>query len=302
MPQATSQGRWVALLKGTVSVILLVTNTLLWGVPLLLLSLLRPVLPFNSARRRLRTALDAVAGGWIAGNNWWIRHWLAPDWRVTLPNGLCREQHWLVIANHRSWVDVFILMSALHQRLPPPRFFVKRELSWIPIVGQAFRALDFPIMRRYSRAQLKRRPQLARRDLQTTRRALADAGASPVTLYNFAEGTRFSIDKQRAQRSPWQHLLKPRAGGCAQVVELLGEHLCGIVDITLDYRAGRTGFGDFLCGRGGSVTIRARRLEIPPWMAQGDYAGDPLYRQRFQNWINVLWQEKDQQLSCSDPL
>lgn len=283
--------------RGVVSFTLLSFNTLFWGVPLLLVTLLKLVLPFEGARRRLLVLLNRIAGAWIATNNLWIRHWLKPDWRIRLPEGLSPRGHWLVIANHRSWVDAFALLYALHGRIAPPRFFVKRELVWLPVVGQAAWALEFPIMRRYSAHHLRRHPHLAHRDMRNAARLLARARHVPMSIYNFAEGTRLTRARHLHQQSPHAHLLRPRAGGCAQVVALLGEQLCGIVDVTLDYRHTRIGFGDFLCGRSGSVTILARRLDVPPWMIGGDYLGDHAYRERFQAWINALWQEKDQQLS-----
>lgn len=287
---------WV---KGFISITCLVINTLFWGVPLILFSVLKWLLPFNAARRRLMPLLVSVAECWIATNNLWIRHWLRPDWHVTLPDGLCAHNHWLVIANHRSWTDVFILMYALQGHLPPPRFFIKRELMWVPILGLAWWALEFPAMRRYSSDQMRRKPHLAQRDLMATRKLLTQIERTPVTIYNFAEGTRFTMAKHHLKGSPYNHLLVPRAGGCAQVMTLMGSRLSGIVDVTLDYRHASTRFRDFLCGQGGSVTLVARRLAVPHWMPDGDYLNDPSYRERFQAWINALWQEKDQQLSCT---
>ncbi len=80
---------------------------------------------------------------------------------------------------------------------------------------------------------------------------------------------------------------------------MMGHELSGIIDVTIDYRHGRPRFRDFLCGRSARVSLVARRLDIPDWMPGGDYLNDTHYRERFQAWINALWQEKDQQLSCT---
>ncbi|ARS54019.1 acyltransferase [Kushneria konosiri] len=289
----------MAWLKGIISIVLLTGNTLFWGIPLVVLSLLKLVLPFKSVQVPLLKCLNRIAGFWITTNNLWIRHWLKPQWHIDLPDSLSRERHWLVIANHRSWTDVFIMLYALHDRLPIPRFFIKRELIWIPIMGLAWWALEFPMMRRYTPSQLKRRPHLARRDLQATRKLLTHIDRTPVTIYNFAEGTRFTRARHEQQESPYQYLLKPRAGGCAQVMTMMGHKLSGIIDVTLDYRQGRPRFRDLLCGKSGRIILKARRLDIPEWMPNGDYLNNTHYRERFQAWINALWQEKDQQLSCS---
>lgn len=289
----------MAWLKGIISIVLLTGNTLFWGIPLVVLSLLKLVFPFKSVQVPLLKCLNRIAGLWITTNNLWIRHWLKPQWHIDLPDSLSRERHWLVIANHRSWTDVFIMLYALHDRLPIPRFFIKRELIWIPIMGLAWWALEFPMMRRYTPSQLKRRPHLARRDLQATRKLLTHIDRTPVTIYNFAEGTRFTRARHEQQESPYQYLLKPRAGGCAQVMTMMGHKLSGIIDVTLDYRQGRPRFRDLLCGKSGRIILKARRLDIPEWMPNGDYLNNTHYRERFQAWINALWQEKDQQLSCS---
>lgn len=289
----------MAWLKGIISIALLVGNTLFWGIPLILFSLLKVTLPIPAVQRRLLGGLNRIAGLWITGNNVWIRHWLKPQWRISIPDTLSRQRHWLVIANHRSWTDVFVMLYALHDHLPMPRFFIKRELIWVPVLGLAWWALEFPMMRRYSAAQLKRRPHLARHDLDATRKLLTQIDRTPVTIYNFAEGTRFTRTKHEQQQSPYHHLLKPRAGGCALVMTTMGHELSGIIDVTLDYRHGRTRFRDLLCGKSAVIDLRARRRDIPDWMPGGDYLNDTHYRERFQAWINALWQEKDQQLSCT---
>lgn len=279
----------MAWLKGIISIVLLTGNTLFWGIPLVALSLLKLALPFQAVQGWLLKNLNRVASLWITTNNLWIRHWLKPDWCISLPDTLSKDCHWLVIANHRSWTDVFVMLYALHDHLPMPRFFIKRELIWVPILGLAWWALEFPMMRRYSASQLKRRPHLAKHDLRAAQKLLTHIDRTPVTIYNFAEGTRFTRAKHEQQQSPYQHLLKPRAGGCAQVMTMMGHELSGIIDVTLDYRHGRPRFRDLLCGRSARITLRARRLDIPGWMPGGDYLNDTHYRERFQAWINALW-------------
>ncbi|RKR06144.1 acyltransferase-like protein [Kushneria sinocarnis] len=289
----------MSLIKGAVSLVLLTLNTLLWCPPLIVLALIK-LLPVAWLKPHLLSALEWLANGWIATNNLWIRYWLKPDFRIELTDSLSSEQWWLVIANHRSWTDIFVLQYALTRRLPTPRFFIKRELLWLPVMGLAWWALEFPFVGRYSREQIRRNPGLAQRDRQATRRMCANARQRPMAIYNFLEGTRFTRDKHRHQQSPYQHLLRPRAGGCAQVIDLLGDRLAGIIDVTLDYRNGCSGFGAFLCGRSGTIHLSARHLDIPSWMREGDYFNDTAYRERFQAWVNAVWQEKDQQLSSRE--
>jgi 1-acyl-sn-glycerol-3-phosphate acyltransferase len=283
-------------LKGLVSLVLLVVTTLFWAVPLILLTLLKLITPVRQWRRRMLGGLNGVAQAWVGGNLWWIRHWIRPRVDIRLPEGLSSDQWWLVLANHRSWTDIFLLFMALHRRLPMPRFFIKRQLVWIPVIGLAFWALEFPFLRRYSRQQVQRNPRRARLDRQAIQRMCEHAREMPVAIFNFAEGTRFTPAKQASQQSPYRHLLRPRAGGVAQVVNLLGDRLDGILDVTLHYGDPQPTFWDFLCGRMGAVRLEARRLEVPAWMLEGQL-DDPQYKECFHSWLNALWQEKDEHFS-----
>ncbi|SDK96809.1 Acyltransferase [Modicisalibacter muralis] len=283
-------------LKGLVSMLLLVLSTLFWAIPLYALTLLKLVTPTRRLRLRLLGGLNGIALAWIGTNLWWMRRWLKPRLDIHLPDGLSPQQWWLVIVNHRSWTDIFMLQLALHRKIPMPRFFLKRELIWVPVIGLAWWALEFPFMRRYKREQLARDPQLARRDREATQRLCQRAQQMPMAIYNFVEGTRFTPTKQTAQNSPYRHLLRPKAGGTAQVVSLLGRRLNGILDVTLAYARDCPNFWDFLCGREGPVSLHASCLELPDWMHDGNYHQDPQYKERFQTWLNALWQDKDQRL------
>lgn len=210
------------IIKGGVSILLLTLNTLVWGVPLIILTLLKVMAPGRKAKEWLLKGLCAVALNWIGVNLWWMRLWLKPQVSIQVPDNLTPEQWWLVISNHRSWTDIFILFMALHRRIPMPRFFLKHQLIWIPIVGLAFWALEFPFMRRFTREQITRNPKLATIDRESTERICRRARHAPISIFNFVEGTRFTPLKRDAQQSPYRHLLRPKAGGVGQVLSLLG--------------------------------------------------------------------------------
>lgn len=283
--------------KGIISLLLLTLTTLAWGIPLVLLTLLKLITPEHRMRLRLLQGLNAVALNWMGTNIRWMRLWIRPNLEIRRPEGLSADQWWLVLSNHRSWTDIFLLFFALHRRLPMPHFFVKRQLIWIPIVGLAFWAMEFPMLRRLSREQKERNPHLAQSDEQATQRMCRHARERPIAIYNFIEGTRFTPDKKIAQDSPYQYLLRPRAGGIANVLTLLGDRLDGILDVTLRYENPRPTFWKFLCGEEGRISIDVRRIEIPTWMREGNAYDDPNYKERFHSWLNALWQEKDKALS-----
>src|SRR5690606_19253545 len=110
----------------------------------------------------------------------------------------------------------------------------------------------------------------------------------------YLEGTRFTPAKQAAQGSPYQHLLKPKAGGVAFVLAALGEQLDAILDVTLVYPEGRIpGFWKLISGQLPRVIVDIRTRELDPALWQGDYQNDPLFRQFVQGWVSGLWAEKD---------
>ena len=58
-------------------------------------------------------------------------------------------------------------------------------------------------------------PEKKGKDIEATRKSCERYKDEPITLINFIEGTRFTPEKHAVQRSPYQHLLKPKAGGLA---------------------------------------------------------------------------------------
>jgi 1-acyl-sn-glycerol-3-phosphate acyltransferase len=131
------------------------------------------------------------------------------------------------------------------------------------------------------------------KDLETTRAACEKFRHVPVSVMNFVEGTRFNPAKREKQQSPFVHLLRPKAGGVAFVLNAMGDILQSIVDVTIVYPEGRPTFVDTLSGRLHKVRVFIRELPIPRDLLAGDYENDPAYRERFQGWVTQLWGEKD---------
>jgi 1-acyl-sn-glycerol-3-phosphate acyltransferase len=173
------------------------------------------------------------------------------------------------------------------------KFFLKQVLIWVPVIGIAWWALDFPFMKRFSRQQIEARPELQGKDLETTRQACEVFKTSPVSVLNFLEGTRFTSQKHENQQSPYKYLLKPRSGGTALVMNVLEQEIDSLIDVTIVYPESARGFWDFLCGRIPRAIVRVKQIQIPPQLCQGDYESDPEFKSEFQNWINQLWVQKD---------
>ncbi len=268
-------------------------NTLLWGIPVYLLALLKLVFRGRTPQQTLALALMRTVTGWIYGILLIQRLMLRIQWDVAGCEGLRRDEWYFVNCNHQSWADLLILLEVFTGRIPFFKIFTKQQLIWLPIIGQALWALDYPFMRRYSRTYRERHPEKAGRDREAARRACRRYRHTPVAILNFAEGTRFTAEKHQRQSAPFRHLLRPKAGGLAYALEALDGRIRLMLDTTIIYPDGRTRFWDYLGGRINRVIVRVRQVEIPERFLKGDYQADPEFRAAFQEWLVAQWRRKD---------
>ncbi|MCZ2414777.1 MAG: acyltransferase [Burkholderiales bacterium] len=282
--------------RGVAASVMLVANTLVWCLLLFALSLLKLALPFAPVRAVIDPLLNGIATRWIAGNSGWMRLTQRTAWDVEGLGGFAWRGWYMVCANHQTWVDIFVLQHLFNRRIPLLKFFLKRELIWVPIMGLAWWALDFPFMRRHSEQYLRKHPDKRMEDLETTRRACAKFALLPTSVMNFVEGTRFTAAKHAAQRSPYRHLLKPKAGALALSLAALGDRFDSMVDVTIVYPDGVPTFWQFLRGDVKRIVVRVDRHSIPPDFARGDFMTDSKLRKRVQAWLHGLWQRKDERI------
>ena len=276
--------------------LLIATSTVLHVVPLLLIALLKVVLPLPRLRTACNPLLTGLAASWIGFNNRLWDTFTRTRLRLHCDADLHADGHYLVLANHQSWVDILVLQKVFNRRIPLLRFFLKRQLFWVPLLGLAWWALDFPFMGRYSKREIARNPELGKRDMEATRRACAKFVDIPVSVMNFVEGTRYTPDKHASQASPYRHLLKPKSGGVAFVLDAMGQGLHAIVDVTIAYPGGRPSMMDLMANQVPQVKVQVRQRPIPAELVEGDYQSDRAFRARFQQWMNGVWQDKDADL------
>ena len=241
-----------------------------------------------------------ITNSWLSINNWLIDHVLPQtQWDISIDNDLdlSLKGRYLMTCNHQSWVDTTVNQYFGLTRMPLTRFFTKWELIFIPFVGQAFKILGFPMMKRHSKAQIEKNPALKDRDMLEARKACEQLLSQPFTLLNYLEGTRFSPEKHAQQQSPYQHLLKPKAGGLALALNILGDQIDALVDMTIVYPNGAPGYGEFWLGEVPRIAVNLRKIAIPSWVLGGNYEDDADYRAKFQAWVHELWLEKDQLIS-----
>lgn len=280
-------------LRAGFAFLLVSLNTVLHCAVLFLLALVKLLLPGRAARRAFSRLLVLVADSWIACNGLVFATVARTRWRLEGLDALRLDASYLVICNHQCWVDIPVLQRVLTRRIPFLRFFLKQQLIWVPLLGLAWWALDFPFMRRYGREQVERNPSLRGADMRVTRRACEKFRGLRVSVMNFPEGTRFTPAKHDAQGARYTHLLEPKIGGLAFVLGAMGDVLDGIVDVTVVYPGGRPNMIELFSGRVREIELHARILQIEPWMLDGSYESDPDYRARFRAWVEAIWSDKD---------
>jgi len=280
---------------GWLSFLLYVVNTLVWLIPIIVFSFLKAIVPLNFWRKIFSYLLDRMASNWVLLNTVNQKIFTKTQITVTGLEKLEKKQWYLVISNHQTWVDIVVLQRILHGKVPFLKFFLKRELIYVPLLGIAWWALDFPFMKRYSQSFVKKNPHLKGKDIETTQKACAKFKYKPVSIMNFIEGTRFTQQKHDKQNSPFKHLLKPKAGGIGFVLSTMGNQLNKVLDITIFYPNGSPTFIDFLCGRIKNVKVDIQIKDIDHSLT-GDYMNDRQHKIRFQKWVNQLWIDKDQKL------
>lgn len=271
-------------------------STFFHGPPVLALGLTKL---FKKSKKVDETNIN-ITNSWLSVNNWLIDHVLPEtQWDISVDENLDlnMQGRYLMTCNHQSWVDTTVNQYFGLTRMPLTRFFTKWELIFIPFVGQAFKILGFPMMKRHTKEQIAKNPDLKTRDMEEARKACEQLLSQPFTLLNYLEGTRFTSEKHAQQQSPFINLLKPKAGGLALALNILGDKIDALVDMTIVYPDGAPGYGEFWLGEVPRIAINMRKIEIPEWVLDGNYEDDAEYRERFQNWVDGLWSEKDQLIS-----
>lgn len=202
-------------------------------------------------------------------------------WRSNSVN-LAKNQTCIVIANHVSWADIFLLQSAICSNGPVIKFVMKKQLLYVPIFAMIAYAFNFPFVKRRSVGEVD--PKTRRlRDLARVKEACEVLHSSPAAVMVFPEGTRFTKAKQAEQDSEYEWLLEPRIGGFSTMVKSLVEFEPPVLNCTLLFPEGFT-FWRFLGGAGGDVRVTVERMGEEERVELLD---DPA------TWLRRAWLEKD---------
>ncbi len=283
-------------LKGILSLLLYMLNTIILSTPLIILTIFKFIIPLAPVIVIIDKALINIATLWISINSLNNKLFCKIEWDIRGLGKLKKKDWYLVMSNHQSWVDILVLQKVLNRKIPMLKFFLKKELIWVPFLGLAWWAMDFPFMKRYSKKTLEQKPHLRGKDLENTKKACERFKHTPISIMNFVEGTRFTPQKKKVQGSSFDNLLDPKAGGIAFVIGSMGEYLHKIIDVTIVYPGTPPSFWDFISGKARKIIIDFEVLEMSQTL-KGDYFNDKEHRAVFCEWLNQIWKKKDKKIS-----
>lgn len=282
-------------LRGCLALSIYVLNTIFWTTILFVITLPKLALPIKSLQRMFTRISIMLANNWICVNNLNLRLVNRVRWDIQWASGLKRNAWYLLVANHQSWVDILVLQRAMFRKAPFLKFFLKKSLLWVPLLGQAWWVLDFPFLNRADKAKRGRKRRKRHRDLGAIDRSCQKFKLAPVTVMVFAEGTRHTAAKHHRQRSPYVHLLRPKAGGIARTIQAMGEHLDSILNVTIAYPQGVKTFWRFLCSKHEVIKVKVEKVALPS-LPFGKGGHEVATQASLQEWMNGLWGEKDRLL------
>lgn len=280
-----------------ISFTLFCLNLALAGSLLMLGGLLKLIFPIKIIHKAIYHPMHFVYRLWALNNFLIMSLFNKVTWTIKGNENLSKNAWYLLIANHQSWLDIFVLSNFARTHIPEPKYFLKDSLKKVPFIGMGCWALDMPFMKRYSKSYLKKHPHLIGTDIETTKRSCKKFKDTPTTIINFVEGTRFTPEKHQAQNNHFQHLLSPKAGGIAFTLATMGEQFDKILNITLVYPQNNGHImKDMLKGRLKEVVIDIEQIDNIEQL-RGNYSEDIQYKKTFHRWLTELWQSNDTKIN-----
>lgn len=280
-------------LRGIISFLAIILNTFFCCIPFFAVAFFKIIIPHAGWRKYCTKQIITISSFWILINSINMRLLHKMCWNVTGLETLDLDKWYLVISNHQAWTDIVVLQTILRDRVPFLKFFLKKELMWVPVMGMVWWAQDYPFMKRYTKSFLTKNPHLKGKDIEITRKACEKFKQTPISVMNFVEGTRFTTKKHARQKSAFTHFLRPKAGGISYVLNAMGDRLDEILNVVIVYPGKQKRIWDLMCGRIPEIRVNIERIPVTENLI-GDYEGDPVFKNEFQTWLNQLWAKNDQ--------
>ena len=282
-------------LVGFITLILIIIELTIGFGTLAIVNVPRAIFPFKSLKIKLAKISNSIGEYTVYGLKIIMKIMHRDSMQVFDNNEFDKNAWYMAISNHQSWADIFILLVAAHKRIPLLKFFMKKELAWIPFIFLANKTLNMPFVNRHSKKELEKNPNLRNKDYENTLKACKRFLRSPSTIFSYAEGTRNDAAKHKAQNSPYKNLLIPRIGGIATALSAM-PNINILVDYSVVYKSEKRGAWSFLKGDMKDVKVLVKKYDIPENLKNKNYSTDAEYRENFKNWIEAIWIEKDQEI------
>ena len=202
---------------------------------------------------------------------------------------------YMAMSNHQSWADIFVLLTVANKKIPLLKFFMKKELWWIPFVFLANKTLNMPFVNRHSKKAIEKNPSLRTKDYENTLKSCKRFLRAPSTIFSYAEGTRFTSEKHKAQNSKYKNLLQPKIGGMATALSAMPV-IDTLINFSVVYKSKKRSAWSFLNGEMKDVKVFIKSYKIPENLKNRNYGSDHLYREEFKEWIEEIWDEKDRKI------
>ena len=282
-------------IKGVLGFLAVVINTLFWCLFLLTIAIFKLLIPTESWKRLCTKLIINIGECWIYCNGLWIQALHRPRWNVEGFEELDSSNWYLAVANHQSWADIFVLQGITNRKIPMLKFFMKHVLIWVPVIGLAWWALDMPFLKRYTKEEIQKNPELRGKDIKAMEKSFERYSRYPVSIFSFAEGTRFTKEKKDNQLSQFEYLLNPKIGGIGLTLTTM-PYIKLLLDFTIHYEDERRSFWDFLCGRMSKADVKVRQINIPDNLLSKNYEDDPIFRENLKEWVYDIWSDKEKYL------
>ena len=279
-------------LIGIISSTILIVNTLILAILMIPLGIIKFLIPIKSLRASFTKIIIKIGEIWISVNSLWVIKLHKPNLEIHGQENLDGNSWFLSTSNHQSAADIFIVQLITNRKIPMLKFFIKYELIYVPIIGICWWALDMPFLKRYTQDQIEKNPKLKGRDYKKMKKSLEHYSLHPVSIFSYAEGTRFSEKKHADQKSEFKNLLKPKEGGLAIALSNVNK-IKELIDITIIYDSENLSFWNYLCGNIKNIKIFISKIKIPEkYLVETLISSDEL-RSDFKLWLNNRWKEKD---------
>ena len=279
-------------LIGIISSTILIVNTLILAILMIPLGIIKFLIPIKSLRASFTKIIIKIGEIWISVNSLWVIKLHKPNLEIHGQENLGGNSWFLSTSNHQSAADIFIVQFITNRKIPMLKFFIKYELIYVPIIGICWWALDMPFLKRYTQDQIKKNPKLKGRDYKKMKKSLEHYSLHPVSIFSYAEGTRFSEKKHANQKSEFKNLLKPKEGGLAVALSNVNK-IKELIDITIIYDSEDLGFWNYLCGNIKNIKIFISKIKIPEKYLVETLISSEELRSDFKLWLNNRWKEKD---------